>query len=89
MIKFVFNGQEFTGDKFEVKGGVLHIDGHAIADLREDTEYIEVKGGGTLICDKKVIINTGFGGTINAETVIVNGELLGATINAQKVIDNR
>ena len=88
MGRFVFNGIEYTGEKFEIKKGGLYIDGHCVADLNQDTEYIEVTGDGTLHCDQKVIINSSFTGTINADKVIINGEAIG-NINAKTINDNR
>lgn len=87
MGRFVFNGVEYTGNKFEVKQGVLYVDENAVADFRQDTEYVSISGNGNLHCDAKVIVEGQFAGSINADKVIINGEFTG-TMNANRVIDN-
>jgi hypothetical protein len=71
-----------------VRGGVLYVDENAVADFRQDTEYVSISGDGNLFCDSKVIVEGQFAGSINADKVIINGEFTGK-INANKVTDNR
>jgi len=102
-MKFTFNGQEFTGENFEIKNKVLYVDGHAVMDLKPNTEEISIEGSGNLITDKDVVIYGNFSGNITAKKVIVNGESVGdmvaekviingehkGNINAEKISDNR
>lgn len=102
-MKLGFNGTEFTGDNFEIKKNVLYVDGHAVMDLKPETEELSITGDGTLTCETTTIIYGDFKGTINAQKVIINGEQIGdifserviingehkGTINVGSVQDNR
>lgn len=85
---FRFNGIEYTGNDFEIKERVLYIDGHAVADMKPNSEELIVSGEGTIISDTKVVIYGKFIGDITAQKVIINGEFEG-NMNVQHLTDNR
>ncbi len=94
MGKLEINGAEFTGENFSVKGGILYIEGHQVADLKHDSDYIYVSNSEkcNITTDKKIVICDGnIYGSLSAETIIINGDnvMPGAFLTANKIVDNR
>lgn len=79
--------KEFKGSFFELRDGMVLVNGMVAMDLYPDRQVIELSGSGTLVTDKKVIIYGKFEGKIESKEMVMNGQMNG-TANTGKLVIN-
>lgn len=90
MNKIIWKGKEYEADTFEIKDGVVSVNGYAIESI--DCEQLYITGTPTLSTDKTVVFNEDANDiTLTAKQDVVFNKKAGniTIINAGIVVFNR